>query len=112
MLPTVGVHADLVIDAATRRAVHAVATAAAGKATTQTGEGARIISDLERQLADVARDTSQTATSLGLDALEALEAAQRGEFRGGADRDSSNRQGDERHSANRCLVHRRADFHG
>lgn len=82
MLPTVGVHADLVIDAATRRAVHAVATAAAGKATTQTGEGARIISDLERQLADVARDTSQTATSLGLDALEALEAAQRGEFRG------------------------------
>lgn len=81
-LPTVGVHAAAIVDAATRRQVHAVATSAAGKAATTPGEGDRIISDLERSLAEIARDTAQGAVPLGLDALESLEAASRGEYRG------------------------------
>lgn len=81
-IPTVDVHASAILDAAMRRQIHAVATSAAARAATTPGEAGRIIADLERAAADIARERASSAVPLGLDALENLEAAWRGDFRG------------------------------
>lgn len=81
-LPTAHAHAVAVVDAAMRRQIHGIATAAAAKAATSPGEAERIIADLERGAADIAREKASSAVRIGDDALDNLEKAWRGEFKG------------------------------
>ena len=82
-LPTISQHADAVVDAAIRRAVHAVASQAQAHCS-QSGQGEALIAEIERQCADMARDgsTASGAVPVGLTAYDNLEAAMSGEFRG------------------------------
>lgn len=81
-LHTVGAHADAVVDAAMRRRLRDLSLEAADAATKSPGEAERLIADLERGMADVARSRAPGAVPVGLTALDNLEAAWRGEFVG------------------------------
>lgn len=78
-------HIDAVADRATRRAVMLLANETAERcANVLDGSGDMILSDLERGAADVARGSGSATLGVpaGLDALEMLDAAYRGENRG------------------------------
>lgn len=82
-LPTIGQHADAIIDASIRRDIARLAQQAVADAT-HAGAGEGLIADIERQCAEIARDgsTASGASAVGLTAYDNLEAAMSGEFRG------------------------------
>jgi replicative DNA helicase len=80
---TIAGHADAVLDAASRRAVIDLTSHIAAQAQ-QPGHSEALVAALERGCADIARDAAigPSASPVGLTALENLEAAMRGDFRG------------------------------
>lgn len=78
-------HVDAVADRATRRAIHLLANETAERcANVLDGSGDLILAELERGAADVARASGSAtlAVPAGLDAMDMLDAAYRGENRG------------------------------
>lgn len=78
-------HIDAVADRATRRAVlHLAKDVAARAGDTLDGSGDLLLAELERGAADVARHSGSASLAVpaGLDAMEMLEAAWRGENKG------------------------------
>lgn len=77
-------HVDAVQDAAMRRELDDLAKEVAGRATGEPGQGEDILADLEFGAAEIARRQVSRAdgTAVGLSAVEMVEAAISGRFRG------------------------------
>lgn len=77
-------HIDAVLDASVRRSIQRLGLYAADEASKVSGHGERLLTELERAAGDIARDGAQrsSATPLGLGAVEMLETAYAGGFRG------------------------------
>lgn len=82
MLFSLDGHIEVVADRAMRRSVEALAKGTAARAQYIDVPATELLSDLERAAAEIGRHDAAPATPVGLDALEYLEAARDGRFKG------------------------------
>lgn len=75
-------HVEVVADRAMRRAVKHVASEAVARAGMIDVPASELLSDLERSAAEIGRQDAANAVPVGLDALEYLQAAREGRFKG------------------------------
>lgn len=75
-------HVDLVCDRALRRAVKDLAERAINQAQLEDVDGAVTLADLERAAAELGRQEASPAKPLGIDALDMLNAARSGQYKG------------------------------
>lgn len=75
-------HIEVIADRAMRRALKHLASESAFRAGMIDVPASELLSDLERGAAEIGRHEAATATPIGLDALEYLDAAREGRFRG------------------------------
>lgn len=75
-------HIEAVADRAMRRAIDALAKTCSAQAQMIDVPAADLLADLERGAADIGRQDSAPATPVGIDALEYLNAAREGRYRG------------------------------
>jgi replicative DNA helicase len=75
-------HIDVVLDRAMRRSIKHLATEAAARSAMIDVSAVDLLADLETAAAEIGRQDAAPATPVGLDALEYLEAAREGRFKG------------------------------
>lgn len=75
-------HIEVVADRAMRRALKALADDAKARASMVDVPAIDVLSELERGAAEIGRHDAAPATPVGLDAMDYLEAAREGRFRG------------------------------
>lgn len=75
-------HVETVADRAMRRALKALTDHASARAGMIDVPASDLLSEIERGAADIARHDAAPATPVGLDAIEYLEAAREGRFKG------------------------------
>lgn len=75
-------HVDLLLDRHTRRAVKDLAERAINQASLEDVDGSVTLADLERAAAEIGRQEAAQARPLGIDALDMLNAAREGRYKG------------------------------
>lgn len=75
-------HIEIVADRAMRRDLKQLATYAASKASSVEVSAIDLLAELEQGAAEIGRHDAAPATPVGLDALEYLDAARQGRFKG------------------------------
>jgi replicative DNA helicase len=75
-------HVEVIADRAMRRSLKALASEAASRAGMIDVSATALLSELEQGAAEIGRHDAAPATPVGLDAMEYLEAAREGRFRG------------------------------
>lgn len=81
-LPSLKGHVETVMDRARRREIIALSQEAQAKAGMVDQPSDAILADLERAASDVARQDAPSAVPVGMDALEYLQAARDGRYKG------------------------------